>query len=116
MKTISFLSIITMLFSCQSKNIDVQGIERITIVSNLREAVKDTVVITDEQQIKLLADVIKEAKREPVKFLADYRLELKFKDSTIILLARKNLLNNQGFTYILKDDIGKVIVDITATH
>lgn len=116
MKTISLISIITMLFSCQSKVIDVEGIEKITIVSNLKEQVKDTLIITDRQQIKLLSSIVRKAKREPVKFLAEYNLELTYKDSAINLLVRKNLLNIKGITYRLNDDISEKIINIKATH
>jgi hypothetical protein len=117
MKPISIISFFVMLCSCQSKNINMNGVESITVVSNLRDTKQDIIIITDEDQIKLITGIVKEAKREPLKFLADYRLELKFKDSTLSLLVRKDLLNNQGITYRLNEDIGIEIENIKkATH
>jgi hypothetical protein len=116
MKAILIILSITTFFSCQFENFNVKGIEKITIVSNLCETLKDTLEITDKQKIELLADVIKRARREPVKFMPNYKLELKFRDSSVVLLARKNLLKNKGFTYLLNDDIGKIIEDISASN
>jgi hypothetical protein len=48
--------------------------------------------------------------------MPNYKLELKFRDSSVVLLARKNLLKNKGFTYLLNDDIGKIIEDISASN
>jgi hypothetical protein len=116
MKNIAISIFITMLFGCNNKIINIQEVEEITLISNLREPIQDTLTIQDKQQIKILGDIINKAKREPVKFLADYRLELKFKDKVLNLLVQKDLLNNQGITYRLNDDIGKKISKIKATH
>lgn len=107
MKTISFITFIALLFGCQSNTFKMDGIESIKIVTNQKDQYQDTVIITDREQIKELSSIIKNAKREPVKFLADYRVELDFKDRTVVLLVRNDLLNNQGLTYKLKKDLGK---------
>ena len=113
MKAIALITFITLLSGCQSNTIKMDGVESIRIVSNQTEQPQDTVVITAIDQIKEITSRLEKAKKEPVKFLADYKVELNFKDSTVILLVRNDLLNNQGITYKLKKNLGKRLDVIT---
>lgn len=87
-------------------------VESIKIVHCQKELSRDTIVITETGQINEIVAIIENAQREPVKFIVDYRLELNFKDSIIILLVRNNLMNNHGITYKLKKDLGKKLEEI----
>lgn len=104
---ITAITLFAMVFlGCQSNAIKMDDVKSIKIIDNQHKQL-DTVTITDMEQIRELVSVLESGKREPVKFLADYRLELSFTDSTVTLLVKDNLLNNQGITYRLKEDLGK---------
>jgi|GEM_PF-6402095 len=117
MKALAVITFIILLSSCQSNAIKMDEVESIRIVSNQREQPQDTVVITAIDQIKEITSMLENVKKEPVKFLADYKVELNFKDSTVILFVRNDLLNNQGITYKLEKNLGKRLDEITkAAH
>lgn len=113
MKAMTLITFITLLLGCQPSTIKMDEVESIKIVFNQMGQHKDAVVIKEVERIKEIVSMVETAEREPVKFLADYKVEVKFKDSTTILLVRNNLLNYQGITYRLKNDLGKKLDEIT---
>jgi hypothetical protein len=109
MRTLQIVTIMIMLFSCQSKKMQMDGVENILITINPRETDENVITLTDKKDIELIVSIIENANREPFKFIADYKLELKLKDEVKIVLVKNNHLNIEGLTYELNSNLGNEI-------
>lgn len=85
-------------FSGDKLFIDSKNVIEIDITSRTDD--KLLVSVRDEKSIKsLLADCINGAKSEPIKFLMNYRMLIKEKDTSYALLVSGSSLNLRGKTY-----------------
>lgn len=92
--------------SCNSKKHNQDDVKEITIIELLTNKKKS---FNDSENIQKITDEINNSKREPLKFVAEYRLELKFKDSMKVVLIRNSSMNIKGITYRLNNDLGLIL-------
>lgn len=112
MRTLT-IYIITMvsLMSCNSKIYEPKDIKEIDVTILRKENGIDKINFSDAEDIKQIIDEVNKSKKEPIKFIADYKLSLKFKDTTKILLVRNSMMNIEGITYKLNHNLGNIISD-----
>lgn len=105
--------VIILFFGCQRKLIKTEEILFIKIKSihqNIEEFPGSTKVFYDEAIIKKISGILNGANKEPVKFIPQYEIQLVFKNNDVTtILVRNNLLNIQGNTYRLKENLGEII-------
>jgi hypothetical protein len=66
--------------------------------------ISDTIIIANREQISFIADLIEDKKKEPIKFMIIYELQLIFSDTTITYFGNKKYLKDKNSTYVLPND------------
>lgn len=98
------------LFGCQRQPIKTDGIKFIKISSIQKRLNDNDDIVRNKKQIDQITKILKGASKEPIKFIAEYEIDLVYKDGLICtLLVRNNYLNIQGYTYRLKENLGEKI-------
>ncbi len=91
-----------MLIGCQSKAFKIKDVQEIQVFNPSGNVIYE---IIDEKKIQAIISIIESAKKEPVKFVAEYRLNVKTKDTILVFLIKDDLLNDKGITYRMKDNL-----------
>ncbi|ELM3645111.1 hypothetical protein [Flavobacterium psychrophilum] len=109
----SIIYILTMvsLISCNSKIYEPKDVKEIDVTILRKDNGTSKVNFNNFDDIKQIIDEVNKSKREPIKFIADYKLILKFKDSTKTLLIKNGMMNIEGITYRLNHNLGNIIND-----
>jgi hypothetical protein len=108
-KAIIYILTMFSLISCNSKMYDAKDVQEIEITSLRKESVLNKVRFTDFKDIKQIIDEVNKSKKEPIKFVADYKLIIKLKDTSRTLLIRNSMMNIEGITYELNNNLGNII-------
>lgn len=112
MKTlIIYLLAMVSFISCNSKIYEPKDILEIEVTILKKGSVINQFNFTDFENIKQIIDEVNKSKQEPIKFIAEYKLILKFKNTTKTLLIRNSMMNIEGITYRLNNNLGAIIND-----
>lgn len=108
-----YLFTIIFLLSCNKKLVTTENIKNIIIVSNPRDN-NIEIEITNSSDISNILEIINTADKELIKFIPDYKIQINYKDSSKILLIKKDMLNIEGLTYKLNTNLQKEIDKIAS--
>ncbi len=97
------------ILGCKQEPIKTIGIDSIIIYSRSKDF-KNPTIIKDSFTVKKIIKVLKNPKKEPVKFISTYKLDLYYKNNEIkSLLVYRNIINDKGITFILDEDLEVII-------
>lgn len=99
---ISTIIFLVVLIGCQSKAFKISNVQNIQIINSSGNVIYD---ITDAKQIESIISIVESAEKEPVKFIAEYKLNVNIKDTTLVFLIKDDLLNDKGVIYRMKDNL-----------
>ncbi|WP_299181062.1 hypothetical protein [uncultured Chryseobacterium sp.] len=99
---ILIIMFLKMLIGCQSKALKIKDAQNIQIINSSGNVVYE---IADEKKIQSIISIVESAKKEPVKFIAGYKLNVKTKDTILVFLIKDDLLNDKGIIYRMQDNL-----------
>lgn len=104
MKYLIIMSLI--ICSCNSNTFKIEKVSEIEVVNLFSNTMHR---ITDKEKQQHIISTIEKSKKEPVKFIAEYKLKVIIEDSVIVFLVKDNLLNYKGVTYKMRGDLSENI-------
>lgn len=107
MKKGLFIFLIFSFLGCTNDSINLYKVNRIIVkpINKKSNIYFDSIIVINQNKIDRFIDILEQSKREPIKFIADYQVKIYSKDTILILLVHKNLINHRGITYKLKNDL-----------
>jgi hypothetical protein len=82
-----------------------KGIESINIFAVTTAGQEKVATVDDKKLLAELAKSINHSRREPVKFRANYALEIKYKGEVRRVLVNGRYINIDGLTYSMEEDL-----------
>ena len=93
------------LFSCASERLPIDRVQAVSIVLLTAEQPVAT-TLTDRDLIREIITSLNNAKREPVKFKAEYKIDIKYSSEVRTVLVNGPYANIDGETVSLDQDLG----------
>lgn len=88
--------------------VDIKGISKIIICYNPTSIENSSKIeINKASEIEKICTIINEGKREPLKFIPDYRIEIHYAKVGKVVLVKENYININGLTYELNENLNK---------
>ena len=116
MRRISVVVMFIPLFCCTSQRLPIDRVQAISILPLTAEQPLET-TLTDRDLIREIITSLNKAKREPLKFKSEYKIEIKYSTEVRIALVNGRYANLGGATLSMDQDLGaklRSIVDSSA--
>lgn len=94
--------------------INSKGVSKIVITCDpVHNENSSEIEINKVFEIEKICTIINKGKREPLKFIPDYRLDFHYSKIIRVVLVKGNYVNMDGLTYELDEDLSKELAEIS---
>ena len=100
------LLLMSLLMSCFNNRLPKEEVERMTIIAFPVGEASSMAVITEKLLVNEIVQIISSSHREPAKFRAEYKIEIKYKNNTKYILVNETYLTIDGLTYVANENLG----------
>lgn len=101
-----YIFVVLFLGACFSNRLPKEEIEYLTIIANPIAGSQPTIIVTEKPLQDEIVESIVSSRREPAKFRAEYKIEIKYKTNTKYVLVNEKYLNIDGLTYVANENLG----------
>jgi hypothetical protein len=109
---IACLCFIAWLSACSGKDLLSGKVEYLSISTRLGASLGEKKVVKTQTVIDEIVKVINLSHSEPVKFLPDYKIEIKYQNEIKQVFVRGRYIKLDGRTYCSSEDLGAKIKSI----
>jgi len=105
-----FLCFIVCSFCCNKNSIINKDVTSISIYSISDNRKNEYIGKTnDSKKMSELIKIINQGKKKPLKFISNYKLEMKYNKNTVTILINNNMFLHEGISYEAKENIETII-------